>query len=60
MVVGEGRRGIQVVDFEAESEEHSEEAGGIGVSGVVEPPMLYVGNDGKGKKHERKAVEKVW
>ena len=59
-MVGEGRRGNLMVDFEAESEEHSEEAEGFGVGVMVRTPVLYVRKDGKRKTDERKVMKAVW
>ena len=49
-----------MVGFEAESEERGEEAEGFGGGCVLVATMLYVGDNGKGKRDERKEVKKVW
>ena len=60
MMMGKRRKGTLVVDFETESKEHSKEAEGFGGGCVLVATMLYVGDNGKGKRDERKEVETVW
>ena len=60
MMMGKRRKGTLVVDFETESKEHSKEAEGFGGGCVMVVTMLYVRDNGKGKRDERKEVEKVW
>ena len=49
-----------VVDFKTEGKEHSAQAEGFGGCCMVVASVLYVRDDGKGKKDNRKVVEKVW
>ena len=60
MMMGKRRKGTLVVDFKTESKEHSKEAEGFGGGCVMVATMLYVRDNGKGKRDERKEVEKVW
>ena len=60
MVVGKRKKRTLVVDFKTESKEHSKEAEGFGERHVMVATMLYVRDNGKGKRDERKEVEKVW
>ena len=60
MMMGKRRKGTLVVDFETESKERSKEAEGFGGGCVLVATMLYVGDNGKGKRDERKKVKKVW
>ena len=60
MMMGKRRKGTLVVDFETESKEHSKEAEGFGGGCVLVATMLYVGDNGKGKRDERKEVKKAW
>ena len=60
MVVGKRKKRTLVVDFKTESKEHGKEAESFGGCCVMVASMLYVRYDGKGKRDERKELEKVW
>ena len=60
MVVGKRKKRTLVVDFKTESKEHSKEAEGFGGSCMMVATMFNVRDNGKGKRDERKEVEKVW
>ena len=60
MMVRSREKRTLVVDFETEGKEHSEQAEGFGGRCVVVASVLYVRDDGKGKRDNGKVVEKVW